>query len=830
MIKFLRSFQFEQLSFWFGFLAASLFWLLIVRIRPRLDEYRKQLTIRLRTTSQNIRANIGHRHRADTLKHAQGMHLAAALFSLEEIQIAPRLLAPPIIFQPDAEPPADDIISLSIPYMPDWPELASAYNGHTISLDEAVLGGVNIALVGPPGCGKTSALGYLASQLARNKIAFSTPEERIPILVHAANVALQFDETNLLDSISKAVALYSSPLSTTRLPGFIKNSFASGQVFLLIDGLDELPPDELTAVVNYILEILRQYPATQIVVAADANHIGNLPNIGFISIPLAVWGPRQQAQFARKWGDAWTHLIKPEFGDDFDPISPLLLNGWLLNRASTLTPLEFSLQIWAAYAGDVRGPKVSDAIEAYLRRMTVGTPKAMEALERFAAQTLLALNSSFSYDEAENWVREVLPESILNEAADSEEVVDVQPKSITIPRILPDMIKSGVLVARVDDGLAFTHIIFAGYLAGRVLASTDHDPIYSLPDWQLKNLSIEQIASHQDISPYANKLLSQEDDPLYRGAISIGRWLQEIPLDATWRRIILGRLSNFISEEKLALGIRTRILSGLAKTNDPDISALFRHLLKSPKISVRQMAALGSGYQRDTQAIEPLIQLLGDQPTVSRAAALALVSIGTQPALEALATALLQGSEDIRRAAAEAFSNHPQEGHPTLREASMLDDLLVRRAAIYGLRRIRQPWSTQILEEMQIEEAQWVVKNAAVQAIEEINQADPHIPRSLPPITEIPWLLEFANERKVSMSSGESAWKTLILALKEGSDDEKLAALSIIQRYGYADVFPVIFDHLLGTDFELQEAAYQTMWQIAATGAEIHAPMRYGLG
>lgn len=826
MIKFLRSLQIELTSFWFGFLTATIFWLVFIRIRPRLVKMLQGWSARVRETSQNIRANIENRHRSDTLKYAQGNHIAAALFSLDEILIPPRLMAPLPLIHPDQEPPSDDVASMTIPHMPDWPELASAYYGHTISVEEAISNGINIVIVGPPGSGKTTALGYLASQLARKKIELPAPEDRVPIFVHAADLTLRDESDKLLESITKAVAIYSSPFSASRLPNFIKSTFESERAFLLIDGLDELPPDDFSAAVNLIWDILRKYPQTRMVVAADANAIGSLPNIGFVSVPMAIWGHRQQAQFAKKWGNTWMQFIEPELKNNAEAISPYLLNGWLLNRHAAQSPLEHTLQLWAMYAGDVRGPSVSDAIEAYLLRMTAGTPKAIEALERLASQALYHQKGLFSYEEAESWVRDVLPDSA---AMDEEGKAREQHREITVPRILPDLTQNGILKKHTDDRLSFGHIVVEGYLAGRAVAGADLGPITSQPYWPVKNLAIQYLSSHQDISDYANALLAQKDDPLFRGAISIGRWLREIPLDMTWRRIILGRLSNFLSEDSIPLGARARILSGLANTKDPDISALFRHLLKSPKTSVRQLAALGSGYQLDTQAVPMLTQLLADQPAVNRAAALALCNIGTQPALEALATALLQGSEEVRRAAAEAFANHPQEGHPTLREAVQLDDLLVRRAAIYGLKKIRQPWASQILEEMQIEEAQWVVKNAAAQATEEISSPDPYIPENLPPLNEIPWLAAYAEERSMSISTGEATWKMLITILKDGNESEQLAAMNLFRRCGYAEIFPIIFDQLHGQNSELREAAYQTTWHLAAMGAEIPSPKRYGL-
>jgi hypothetical protein len=62
--------------------------------------------------------------------------------------------------------------------------------------------------------------------------------------------------------------------------------------------------------------------------------------------------------------------------------------------------------------------------------------------------------------------------------------------------------------------------------------------------------------------------------------------------------------------------------------------------------------------------------------------------IVAEESLEQVATALLHGDDDLRRASAEAFANHPEEGYPLLRDGVTLDDLLVRRATVFGLFRI----------------------------------------------------------------------------------------------------------------------------------------------
>ena len=826
MINLFRSLNFERLSFWIGFAAATVFWWLFLALRPYLK--RSFITIKdsLRSTKQGLQSNIAARHRAATIEHAQGNHLACALFALDEILIPPRLLTQPVFTEPGKEPPYEDIITRTIPYMPDRPELASAYGAHTISLADAIQGGSHIALVGPPGSGKSVALAHFACELARQEN--EQLKDFVPVLIHAADLNLLEISDETLDAVIQAVSHQGSALSAARLPNFLRTTFETGQAALLLDGLDEMDANSIADVVDYLRSLLSDYPLVKVVTAANPKHYGGLTDLGFVPLPMAIWGPRQQAQFVQQWGGLWFRYIDDDTPEDDRFVHPLLLNGWLLNRASAVSPFEFTLHVWAVYAGDVRGPNLSDALEAYIRRMTVGISKTEAALERLSTQAVFARRLSFTKSQANQWIAEIEPEGIGDKFAQSED--GEFSGEITVQRILPELEECGLLVKRTHERLGFVHSLIPGHMAGLALSTALNENLYSQPPWLLRDLTIQFIASQRDLSEQASQLLAQTDDPLYRGAIFVSEWLPHIPLASAWRKLILSKLSTLLNDEALPLGARARLLTSLANTRDTDISALFRHLLKSSSVHVRQLAALGSGYHRDTQAVEQLVQQLDDQPSASRAACLALVNIGTQPALEAIASALLQGNEDLRHAAAEAFANHPEEGYPTLREATSIDDLLVRRAAISGLRRIHEDWAIQILEELQIEDAQWVVKNAAAQAIEDYNRPDMYIPQTQIPLADLPWLISFAAERGVGVSPGEPARQMLKQALELGTEEQQMAALFEIQRRDIAEIFPGIFNQYFGSDIELREIAYNTIWLLAANGNEIPSPTQFGMG
>ncbi|MBS1250792.1 MAG: hypothetical protein MAG431_02388 [Chloroflexi bacterium] len=209
---------------------------------------------------------------------------------------------------------------------------------------------------------------------------------------------------------------------------------------------------------------------------------------------------------------------------------------------------------------------------------------------------------------------------------------------------------------------------------------------------------------------------------------------------------------------------------------------------------------------------------------------MALVNIGTKSALDVVAEALLTGSEELRRAAAEALANDPEEGHPALQEGSGMDDILVQHATVYGLKRINELWAIHILEKMQVEESEWIVRDAAQQALEDMQITPSSIPAPLPSLEDTPWLIAFAGEDGIGISDKDSAEEMLRKALQEGSEEQQLAALSLIQRRGIANVFPALYHALYSGSPSVGQAAFNALWHLATAGAEIPDPAMFGLG
>ena len=94
------SFALDTFSFLVGFVTATVFWWLVGRMKPLWAEIRESWR-QSREEAQLRRATgVEENYRRTTLRRAQGMHLAAPLFSLDEIVEKPRLLAPPEALHP----------------------------------------------------------------------------------------------------------------------------------------------------------------------------------------------------------------------------------------------------------------------------------------------------------------------------------------------------------------------------------------------------------------------------------------------------------------------------------------------------------------------------------------------------------------------------------------------------------------------------------------------------------------------------------------------------------------------------------------------------------
>jgi HEAT repeat protein len=665
-------------------------------------------------------------------------------------------------------------------------------------------------------------------------------QEKLPLFLPASHLNLPVENSeDPLITLVEAVSQMVSNVTYDNLSKYMDRIFSEGQAILLLDGLEEIHPEDFQHAVDYLKLFINQYPAVRVITTASNEYYDGLLGLAFTPLPVASWNKLEREKFIQKWSNLWVKFIDTQ-DDKPDKVDPILLNAWLLNDSATFTPLELTLKVWAAYAGDALGPKPIDGLESYIRRMSFDETGTRTNLEIIALHSLVNQKLIFSQNEAKDWSRTISTDHTTKPGVEDETTVEPEeatiessdPGRVNIPDMLNRMGTSGLMVSFGESQYRFSHQTIANYLAGWAPDFGNvKEQILNLPHYGSRAQFLGYSTNCGNSTSIMQSYLDRSQYPLQRELLHAGLWLRDASEDASWVNQVMRQLAEILQSDTHALTLRAQAASALATSRHAGVGVLFRQLLKADSPELRHLAALCSGQIADVKAVNDLNTLMGD-PTlnVRRAAFLALVAIGNEAALNLVAEALLHGKEDIQQLAAEALANDPEEGHTMLKEGCTIDDLLVRRAVVFGLQRIQERWAIELLSKLQLEEEQWVVRTAATEALAFLDQPDPHIPRRPQPLTETPWLITFAGDRGIGVAPGKPALDLLVLALKEGNEEEQLAALNALKYQGASSAILAIYDALYSEQGEVREVAFDTLWHIAATDTDLPPPAKYELG
>ncbi len=833
--------KFDFISFLAGFAAATILWLMVWRLRANWSQIQDALRKQSSSLRKKNLLDVETYLKQGSYRRAQKQHVAAALFPLEEILIPPLVIAPPAAPDSDGNLSDESMLEQVIPYQPDWPELAAEYGYLTRPLSEIAAQHADIALIGRPGVGKTTTLADLAISIVQKNVSDPRLVESFPIFLHAFDL-----KPLLLGNEDAAAALIDGVIAKTAVTlqkqasTAVRVSLQEGRALLLLDGLDELSPSEIPPYTHYLQNLKSQFPDLQIIVACSDVYLDGLVGIGFTPIAVAPWTQLQVHQFIVKWGQVWKELIQPQITKDLKTPQPdpLAMESWIATEGLFYTPFEWTEWVWGAYAGDLSGSQPQRGIAAHFKRV-FPDPSPEPLFGALASEMHAAGKASLSFDRAEDLLTRLSGkrsgDSIeqisaaqaeisadLSEEKSRKNVSEQLRKSTKVvvqttgEKLLLKAIEQGLIAEYGENQVAFNHQLMGAYLA----AAFNNSEIATIhPQWSF-SLAIAQFCANTGKSqPSIVQLLTQDADPLHSNLSRAGRILAGAPTNSELRIQIMRRLIGEISKEQLPFGTRARMLTACAVSNDPSVALLFRQWLNAPSINLRRLAALGSGLLKDPRSVGDLSNLLGDADYhVHSTAGLALTAIPGEAAANSVSIALSQGVETIRRAIAEALAVQPNPaGKEILKEAIGMDDLLIRRAAVFGLAMLRDSWSHELLSKVAVEDGQWVVRNAAAQTLEQHQQADPHIPTPLPSFWDSPWMVTFAGKHGEGVSPDEPPLKLLFLALNSGTQEDRCMALRYLCLFGNEDVRSEIRNLLTLKEEDVSEKALQSLWCLSTT-------------
>jgi HEAT repeat protein len=335
-------------------------------------------------------------------------------------------------------------------------------------------------------------------------------------------------------------------------------------------------------------------------------------------------------------------------------------------------------------------------------------------------------------------------------------------------------------------------------------------------------------AAFGDLSAVVEPSLDLQDDLLSYRLLTMGSWIRQAAEKMSWRAEVLRRLAKIATDPNRPYGLRLRSVHVLSASGDSTVAIFFRRLLNAENPSSRVLGALGIGGIRDEESVSLLITKINTKRNIHsrRAACLALAAIGTDEAMEGLGHILLESDEGVQIAAAEALACNPDEGFSMLRDAIEMKNLLTRRAAVFGLGRVPEAWSFEILEHIQLEDDQWVVRGAAAEVLERHRNPPWKVKPPTTDASELNWLQEFAAREGLGVAPGKAALEMVRRALNKGNEDEQVAALEAIAWMGNDDLALELMQALQAKEPHLRDAAFEALWQLDARGVDfgVHAP------
>ncbi len=828
--------NFDRISFWLGFIAACLVLFLAFRLRKNWVPFKEFIIQKFKTIKIKQTTSTDGTLRQDVLRRAQNMHMARTLFALDEVLIVPKLLAQAKLFDPTKPDLIASAQPVVLPNLPLVPQFSAQYSGETLALPRLLRMGVNFAITGHPGMGKSTALAYLATLFAKKDVSLGSLGQYFPIYIHFNDLSLHSSrEQDPVKALIKAISWNVSAAQRPQMPGFVQKQVEENKAILLLDGLDEVPDAQYEQALGYLALLLKSRPKLRVVTTASFDRAYGLIELGIEPMPIAGWTRADISHFIARWSTLWNKFLSSNSkssGHD-DEIDELVTVGWQSNSTDFYTPIEWTARLWGAYSGDLAGSRGVDAIESYCARLqTYGVD--LERLNALADRLLTTKQSHISYIDAEKLFSEIIIPAATPASDISFEPGNLTQNEVTFQapnerdkpsrrgsvgeRTIDILVDYGLLREDIDEQLYFSSPVIWGYLAALADKSSEFEPSLVLFDtWSVisETLHYRLVSSRCD---WLKDYLSGDKGPFYFRTIQAGLWMRDLPAKDQNRAQVLRYLLQYAKADETPYQTKLALLAAASLSNDTAVVQLIRQLAESPDSSIRQIAILCAGMLRDTKSFNSIIGALNDSDLHMRwAACFALVALETADAKKAAKTVLEKSDEPLRLATAEAMAARPPWGHDILKLSETSSDLLTRQAMIFGLLHVHSSWAVDTLERVAGDDSQWAVRSFASQALEYLqkNRRSNNQQFTLP--SDSPWLIAYSARQGHGVPKGENLIPVLIQVINSGTEEEKIAAVQLLGRFSDKASIDAVKSCLNSQEADLRRAAFDSLWVMTIT-------------
>ncbi len=352
------------------------------------------------------------------------------------------------------------------------------------------------------------------------------------------------------------------------------------------------------------------------------------------------------------------------------------------------------------------------------------------------------------------------------------------------------MLRARILVERKPNYYGFNSLLIFGFLLGdSYTRKTDSSWIYYY------NNPLEETALRfSEQSDYLSQWIQQSDTPLHRNVSLLINHLYKSESNRNELNQIAPVILSCLGNNTIPFSSRMKYLSLLHHIDPQYALKIFEILLAKKSPNMTQMAAIGLGFQKSTESTTLLRSMLSDLPVLEKTfAALSLFKIWDSSSRKAIMDSLTTGGDFLKRIICEMYASRLPEGKTLLMDISTNGSIAMRKASIFGLKLIKDNEIVEHITKLIAVEKEWIVRDAAVRALEEINTNKLNLNHGAPPFPDkVEWLVAFASKLGTGISANTIPHELLFDVVKSGNDSEKFAALNILKN----NPSPQVIEHL----------------------------------
>jgi HEAT repeat protein len=382
------------------------------------------------------------------------------------------------------------------------------------------------------------------------------------------------------------------------------------------------------------------------------------------------------------------------------------------------------------------------------------------------------------------------------------------------------LLRTGDLVCEVGRGqVAFVHPTFRAYFAAQHAARVDEsttliDRVRD-PQWQDTILFYSALTN---VAPLVMARLKATDDLFRSGFFAAAGYLAASPeADDRLRGGVLAELAQVFLNPMQPTALGRRAAETIALSRDKGSIYLFGQAMSHKDAHIRLLGVWGLSQLEDRRALAGLQRALTDPDRLVRIEALHALaaSSGKEASLDGLVQGLQDEDELTRRVAAQLLSSAGKAGHDLLRQAVESEDMYIRRAGVFGLGAVREPWATDTVDHMRREDDEWFVRSAATEVMDRLTAPPPPIAPQALKERAPEWLSSWAAEHKVTLDSAEAALRAAVQAIQHDEWPDKLAAGELMRVLGGPEAIPALKEALKDENRLVREMAFGALQEIS---------------